>query len=379
MGDDRRRGRWSLVEESGIGQIVEGVKRFGKRQRDEISLREIVLGLEADEGAEPLGGSKAKEEAVKVDDVVESVLISPFAQDHAGFLVAIGALQAHPPAMERLDPIGIGEVTRQVPGFRLPRVPYRQEADRNAIILAVEGQRAKGPLARANPADGGRGTAQRQALSAQFRQTDVGLRIEANDERASFGLMEAEGISPGEAAVSDSDPVKGGGEEGEEVVDEFLLDLVLTEEGERFGLALPGFAGTTRARRVGIARIRRGRARREAGFQILAMVRGQADRETPTPARDGAHQQREGVEVHRIEENRDKRLAATRRGVGRSAPKRELGLSQRTNSAASSRRGLSRKRPSRLCRPCMRWAGRGKDRARSERARFSRSHRAPIT
>lgn len=63
----------------------------------------------------------------------------------------------------------------------------------------------------------------------------MGLGVEADDEGTPVGLVEAEKLGPGEAAVGDGDPVEGRGEEGEEIVDEFLLDLVLAEPVGRSG------------------------------------------------------------------------------------------------------------------------------------------------
>lgn len=209
LGRSPRWGRRPPIAEGGIGQVIEGVKRGRRQERVGSGLGESVERLAADQGREPRGGCQSEEETVAVDDAVEGVLIAPFTQDHAGFLVALGTPQAYPPPRERLAVIGSGTIAGQIPGFLRARVPHREEADRNRLVLAVEGERAQDPLPRTDPEDHGRWAAPTQARDERFGEADVGLGVEAADQGTPEGLVETDKRGPGEAPIGDGDP--GGG------------------------------------------------------------------------------------------------------------------------------------------------------------------------
>jgi hypothetical protein len=248
---------------------------------------------------------------MQVEHAGKGMLVPTFAQDDAGLLVTIGTFQAHPPTVDGLGLLGRLQRGRDVPGLLLARIPDGEQADGHLVLFGVVGLRAPDALARSEAKHllGFAGSG--QVGGKRLWQSDVGLGVEANGEGSVVLDEPAQQCRSGKAAIGHDHAQQRRGSQSQDVVDEVLLELVLTVELDHgSGSGVAGLAPT--GSRGQLERRGPGGFGGEAGFEFVAVVGGQGDRQAPTTAGDRDDQEREGLEVDGVEQEWQELLAIAR-------------------------------------------------------------------
>ena len=89
---------------------------------------QITIGLEADEGGQPVQAAVGQQQAVQMEEGCEVMLVAAFAEEDAGLLVPIAGFDAHAPAIA-VSVTGRWQVGGQIPGLLAAEFPDRQDGD----------------------------------------------------------------------------------------------------------------------------------------------------------------------------------------------------------------------------------------------------------